>query len=97
MTGRCELVSAATALQWGLADAVAPADDLDAELHAFVAPFLDQTATALRGCKALARAARRGESYEALRAIEQSYFVQTWTAPPHWQAVERILARSSDT
>jgi enoyl-CoA hydratase/carnithine racemase len=95
MTARCELVPAATALQWGLADAAAPADGLDAALQAFIAPLFEQTATALRGCKALTRAARRGENYAALRAIEQSYFVQTWTAPPHWQAVERILARSS--
>ena len=95
MSVRSELVPAVTALQWGLADVVAPTHGLDAALDDFIAPLLAQTAEALRGCKAIARAARRGESYDAIRAIERASFVRTWMSPQHWQAVERILSRST--
>ncbi len=43
MTARCETVSATTALAWGLADAVAPADRLDAAVQDFLAPILKQS------------------------------------------------------
>lgn len=93
MMARCELVPAATALQWGLVDAVAPTHAFDAALDDFLAPLLTQTTEALRGYKALARAARRGDNYDAMRAIERAWFVKTWMSPQHWEAVERILAR----
>jgi enoyl-CoA hydratase/carnithine racemase len=95
MTTRCELIPAATALAWGLADEVVPADAIEPALQDFIAPLLKQTATALRGCKAQARAARRGESYDARRAIEQDYFVTTWTHADHWAAVDRVLSRAT--
>ena len=93
MTARCELVPAATALEWGLADAVAPAGALDAALDDFIAPLLKQARTALRGCKAQARAARAGRNYEERRALELDAFVATWTHADHWAAVDRILHR----
>lgn len=95
MTTRCELIPASTALAWGLADEVLPADAIEAGLQDFIAPLLKQTATALRGCKAQSLAARRGESYDARRAIEQDYFVTTWTHADHWAAVDRVLSRST--
>ena len=95
MTARCELVTAALALEWGLADAVAPADSLDATLDAFLEPMLKQTVTALRGCKAQARSARHALPREARRAMEQDAFVATWTHADHWAAVERILTRGN--
>jgi enoyl-CoA hydratase/carnithine racemase len=94
MTSRCEPVPAATALAWGLADAVAPPEAMEAALQEFIAPILKQTRTALRGFKAQALAARRGESYEARRADEHDYFVATWTSAEHWEAAERMLSRS---
>lgn len=93
MTARWELVPAATALAWGLADCTAPNGELDAAVDEFIAPLLAQTRTALRGCKAQARAARDGRSHEERRAIELDAFVATWTHADHWTAVERILAR----
>lgn len=93
MTARCELVAAATALEWGLADAVASADKLDAALDEFMAPMLRQTRMALRGCKAQARSARSGLSQEERRALEQKAFVATWTHDEHWAAVDRVLGR----
>lgn len=95
MTSRCELVPASTALAWGLADAVAPGDALEATLQEFIAPLLKQTATALRGCKAQALAARQGLARDSRRALEQDCFVATWTHDDHWAAVDRILSRSS--
>jgi enoyl-CoA hydratase/carnithine racemase len=93
MTARCELVPAATALDWGLADAVAAADGLDAALDEFIAPMLKQTRTALRGCKAQARSARAARPHEERRALELDAFVATWTHEDHWAAVDRILSR----
>lgn len=94
MTARCEPIAAPTALAWGLADAVAPLAELEAVVQDFIAPMLRQTSNALRGCKAQALAARRGEPYERRRDIEQDFFVATWTHPTHWAAVDRILNRS---
>lgn len=94
MTSRCELVPAATAIEWGLADAIASPESLDAALGEFIAPMLEQTRTALCACKAQARAARVGRTWEERRALEQDAFVATWTDDEHWAAVDRILARS---
>lgn len=93
MTARCELIDADTALAWGLADAVADEAGLDAAGDDFIAPMLRQTPLALRACKEHARAFRRGVPYEARRAIEQRNLVETWVAPEHWAAVDRILNR----
>lgn len=93
MTARCELVPAAQALEWGLADAVAPADSLATTLDEFIAPMLRQTRTALRGCKAQARAGRNARAYDERRALEAEAFVTTWMHADHWAAVDRILDR----
>jgi enoyl-CoA hydratase len=92
MMSRCESVPAATALAWGLADAVAPAEAMEAALQAFIAPMIEQTRTALCGFKAQALADRRGEPYEARRATEHDYFVAAWTSAEHWAAADRILS-----
>ena len=92
MTARCETVSATTALDWGLADAVAPADGLDAAVQDFIAPILKQSGNVLRGFKAQALAARRGLPFDERRAIEQREFVRTWMHEDHWSAVDRFLS-----
>jgi enoyl-CoA hydratase len=92
MAARCELVSAQTALAWGLADAVAPADRLEAALAEFLAPILKQSGNVLRGFKACALAARRGQPFEACRALEQEVFAKAWMHPDHWAAVDRFMA-----
>jgi enoyl-CoA hydratase/carnithine racemase len=94
MTARGELVPAATALAWGLADAVVPADASEAGLNDFLAPMLAHSRAVLCGFKAQARAARRGETYDAQRALERASFVGTWTSDEHWAAVERLLKRA---
>lgn len=92
MTARCETVSATTALAWGLADAVAPPDALDAAVQDFLAPILKQTGAVLRGFKAQMLAARRGLPFEDCRAVEQREFVRTWMHEDHWSAVDRFLS-----
>lgn len=94
MTTRCELIPAATALDWGLADAVAPVGAAEATLQEFIAPMLRQSSAVLRGFKSIALAARRGVPYAERRALEQDCFVATWTHDDHWAAAERLLARS---
>ena len=94
MMSRSERVPAATALAWGLADAIAPAAEMDSALQEFIAPMLGQTGATLRGFKAQALAARRGASYDACRASEHDAFVAAWISEEHWKAVHRILSRS---
>lgn len=92
MTARCETVPAATALAWGLVDAVAPADAFDAAVRDFLEPILKQTGNVLRGFKAQALAARRGLPFDERRAIEQREFVKAWIHEDHWSAVDRFLS-----
>jgi enoyl-CoA hydratase len=93
MATRCELIPAATALEWGLADAVAPVDALEATLQDFIAPMIKQSSNVLRGFKAQMAAMRRGATYEERRAIEQEHFIAAWLHADHWDAVEQMLSR----
>ena len=92
MMARAELVPAQTALQWGLADVVITAAMADAALANFVEPMLEQSAAALRACKAQVRAFAHGLSRDERRAVEARSLVTTWRSEEHWSAVERFLA-----
>jgi len=92
MTTRAELVPAALALDWGLADVVAAESDLEGALGEFVAPILKQSPTVLRACKAQAIAARQGLGWTERREIEQAGLVRSWVHPDHWAAVDRVLS-----
>lgn len=91
MTARCELVPAALALEWGLADLVAGAGELDARVDEFVAPLLRQSPLALRGCKAQVVARREGRSWAERRDVEARALVETWVHPDHWAAAATVL------
>jgi enoyl-CoA hydratase len=93
MIARAEMVSARTAVEWGLADVVAARNGLEAALQEFVAPLLAQPQRVLRACKALALSARRGRSRDEQRALEEDNLVASWTHSDHWVAVDRIFAR----
>jgi enoyl-CoA hydratase/carnithine racemase len=93
MTTRCELIPATLAMEWGLADAVAPEHAPDQAVRDFMAPILKQAPAVLRGFKALSAAARRGAGYDERRALEQQHFAATWTNEAHWAAVERLFDR----
>jgi enoyl-CoA hydratase/carnithine racemase len=93
MMVRHELVPAGVALQWGLADAVVPADRLELGFDEFIAPMLSVPSATLRAMKAITRAARAGGSHEALRELESRSLVDSWMRPEHWAAVERVRGR----
>lgn len=94
MTSRCELVPAATALGWGLADVCAPDEaSLEAAVRDFVAPMLRQPRHALHACTLQARAIRRGLPQAERREIEQRHFIDAWVHADHWAAVDRFLQR----
>jgi enoyl-CoA hydratase/carnithine racemase len=96
MLSRAEMVHAADALAWGLADAVAPSEaDLDAFAAGFIEPMRRQSPRLMRAYKAQALARRRGDDREARRTAEMRDFIDSWIHDDHWQAVERILSRSS--
>lgn len=93
MMSRCELVDAPQALAWGLADAVIGDGPEGRDLHAFLEPMLACAPQVLRGIKAQTLAWRRGESYEASRAIEQRQLLETWLHDDHWSASEKLLSK----
>lgn len=94
MLARAEMVPAADALSWGLADAVAaPGEDLESCAAEFIKPMLQQSPRLLRSFKAQAVARRRGDSRDLRRQAEMHDFIQAWVHDDHWLAVDRILAR----
>lgn len=94
MTARCELVPAATALAWGLADLCArDAAELETTVGEFIAPMLRQSRHALQACVLQARAMKRGLPQSERQAIEQRHFVDAWVHADHWAAVARFLHR----
>jgi enoyl-CoA hydratase/carnithine racemase len=92
MTARCAMISAPSALAWGLADALVRDDALEEDVAEFIKPMLHQSPRALRAGKDQVRCFRRGASYEERRAAEHENFVVTWLDPAHWVAAERLLA-----
>ena len=94
MMSRCEMVDAPQALAWGLADAVIGDGPEGSDMQAFLEPMLACSPQVLRGIKAQTLAWRRGESYEASRAIEQQQVLKTWLHDDHWTASERLLSKA---
>ena len=93
MLARTEMVSAADALAWGLAEAVAaPGQDLEDAAASFIAPMLRQSPRLLRAFKAQSLAKRRGEAWDARRQSEMRDFIDAWIHDEHWAAVERLLS-----
>lgn len=93
MLARTEMVSAADALAWGLAEAVAaPGQDLEDAAASFIAPMLRQSPRLLRAFKAQSLARRRGEAWDARRQSEMRDFIDAWIHDEHWAAVERLLS-----
>jgi len=93
MMARGEMVDAAQALAWGLADAVIADGPAGADLQAFLQPMLACPAQVLRGIKAQTLAWRRAAGYDEARAVEQQHLLRTWLHDDHWRASEKILSR----
>jgi enoyl-CoA hydratase len=93
MMCRYEMVPAALALEWGLADASAAAARMDLLVADFLGPMLAQPPSNLRAAKALVSAARAGATRQQLRTLEERHLLESWQRPEHWQAVERFFRR----
>ena len=95
MMTRCELIDAATAQSWGLADAIL-SDGVDgADIAAFLKPLNHCSTLVLRGIKAQAIAARSNSSWAEHRDIEEQHLVRTWLHDDHWAAAEKLLKKTS--
>ncbi|CAN5450747.1 enoyl-CoA hydratase/isomerase family protein [soil metagenome] len=93
MMARAEMVDAATALAWGLADAVVDDGADGATIASFLEPLRRCPAQVLRGIKAQTQAIRRGEPYETRRAIERRHLESTWLHEDHWACVNQFLSK----
>jgi len=96
MMARNELIGAELARDWGLADEIAAADELEGKLAEFLRPITQQSQGSLSAFLELARAERRGDSYEERRRLERDALLKTWPHPDHWRAVEKFLARKQN-
>ena len=87
-----EMIAGPEAIRIGLGDATASLgqtlDDLVAD---FLAPIKAQAPQALRAFKAMAMAARFGESRADMLRLETETFIETWVHDDHWAAAETLL------
>ncbi|MGU7784926.1 enoyl-CoA hydratase/isomerase family protein [Burkholderia sp. PU8-34] len=95
MMSRCEMVDAACALSWGLADAVIADGPHGADVRDFLAPLLACAPQVLRGIKAQVIAWREGASGDAARRVEQQQLLTTWLHDDHWRASDTFLDKGT--
>ncbi len=92
LLSRSELIAGPDAVANGLGEATAspgqPLDDLVAD---FLVPLKAQAPQALRAFKAMAIAARFGESRADMLRLETETFSETWIHEDHWAAAEALL------
>ncbi|MBT8443778.1 MAG: enoyl-CoA hydratase/isomerase family protein [Gammaproteobacteria bacterium] len=88
-------VPADEALSLGIYDRVCAADQpLTDCLDEYLEPYLPRTRRVLQGFKAITTGHRQAV-HERLSGLEQRHFVETWTHPDHWDAVERAASQRS--
>ena len=93
MMARCEMIDAARAVAWGLADLeVRDGRDGD-EVKSFLKPMLERSAGVTRGIKAQTIAWRDGLMLAPRRDVERTHLRATWASAEHWAAVDRFLSR----
>ena len=91
-----DLLTAETALELGLLEAVAAPDQAISEfIEDFLEPLRRLTPLVARGLKTLSAAAKRGASREELLALEAQSLVDTWVHDDHWEAVSRAFKPGS--
>jgi enoyl-CoA hydratase len=92
LLSRSEMISGQEAMRIGLGDATASPDQPLANLVAdFLEPIKVQAPQALRAFKAMAIAARFGESRVDMLSLETETFSETWVHDDHWAAAETLL------
>ena len=93
MMARCEMIDAARAVAWGLADLeVRDGPDGD-DVKNFLKPLLERSALVARGIKAQTIAWRNGLPLAPRRDIERTHLRATWASAEHWAAVDRFLSK----
>jgi enoyl-CoA hydratase len=90
---RCEMIGAAQAIAWGLADLEAVDGPDGGAFKGFLQPMLERTRAVLEGIKQQAVLFRDGAFLAERRAVERRHLVTTWSSAEHWQAVEGFLTR----
>ena len=93
MMARGELIEAQTALDWGLADAVADAQEMQSTINEFIKPILGLSRGSLDAFIAQSRAHRSEPAYQHRRDLERQSLLESWPQEEHWQAVEKFLSR----
>lgn len=93
MMARCEMVAAADAVHWGLADLEARDGADGQDLAAFVGPMLERSRAVLEGIKQQAIAWRAGRDRAERREVERTQIAATWASAEHWAAVDRFLSK----
>ena len=93
MMARCEMITAAQAVAWGLADQEVSGGIDGDDVNTFLKPLLDRSALVVRGIKAQTLAWRNGLALDARRGVEREHLRATWASAEHWAAVERFLSR----
>ena len=92
LLSRSEMIAGPDAVAIGLGDATASPDQPLADLVAdFLEPIKAQAPQALRAFKAMAIAARFGESRADMLRLETETFIETWVHDDHWAAAEALL------
>ena len=94
MMMRAEMVGAAEALSIGLCDAVFQTDLAGDDAQRFFKPIDATPRHVLMALKENVVACRPTAVRDAARAVEQRNLVATWTHPAHWDAVDRVFART---
>lgn len=96
LLARAEFLSANTAFELGLADAIAPADRAFATyVDEFMTPIKARKPHVMRAFKAIVRATRQSPEAQTVRDLEAELLVSTWLHPDHWAAHDAVLARIS--
>lgn len=94
LLARGDLLSAAEAQAYGLADGIAaPGETLEACMTAFMGPLVERKPQVMRAFKSLVVATRKSGDWARIRDLEQELLVATWLHPDHWAAADRVLAR----
>ena len=93
MMARAEMIDAARAVAWGLAD-LEVSDGPDGEdVKSFLKPILERSSLVVRGIKAQTIAWRNGLTLPPRRDIERTHLRATWASPEHWAAVDRFFSK----
>lgn len=97
MMSRCEMISAETALDWGLADAIINDGPAGHDVANFLEPLLRRSTLIMRALKAQTRAWRTGHTYVQQRELELQSLITSWTHEDHWAAADHILLKKNKT